>query len=321
MTGFLLVSRHTKYSLSTPSVKLRSTCNSLIIPLLSLSLASCGANLSEFQRFANAGKSYAGAMDGLLATSGNLFVEANSVGLLDNDLQDPAKDKLAYADANKNVDAWLLLIGQVRLHTDLLRRYFVALENLARSDNPRKSRETTEKIYAQLNSVGVLIRPSLFASPLVSEEAGKAYSKIPEFIISNKIKGELRSEIQARKEAIFIELVTQELTQKLLSRQIKKNLVLIQSSKDRLTVKKEFVDPVPISNPQRWIDQRSAIRRLTLSIEGLDTASDASIKFKEAFVELVDDRLTIARANALLDEVDALLKTVSDLQATTSSKE
>jgi hypothetical protein len=300
---------------------LRSTWFSLITPLLSVSLASCGVNLSEYQRFANAGKSYASAIDGLLATSGNLFVEANSVGLLDNDLQDPVKDKLAYADANKNVDAWLKLIGQAQQHTDLLRRYFVALENLAGSDNTRKSRETTEKIFVQLNSVGALIRPSILTSPLVGEEASKAYSKIPELIISNKIKGDLRSEIQARKDAIYKELVTQELTQKLLSRQIRKNLVLIQSSKDRLTVKKEYIDPLPVSNPQRWIDQRSAIRRLTLSIEGLDAASDASIKFKEAFVELVDDRLTIANANALLDDVDALLKTLSDLQTATGSRQ
>jgi hypothetical protein len=290
-------------------VKLRSEWSSLIIPLLSLCLASCGANLSEYKRFANAGKTYASAMDALL------------VGLLDNDLQNPAKDKLAYADANNNVDTWLKLTGLAQQHTDLLRRYFVALENLAASDNPRKSRETTERIFAQLNSVGTLIRPSLLTNPLVSDEAGKTYSRIPEFIISNKIKGELRSEIQARKEAIYKELVTQELTQKLLSRQIRKNLVSIQSSKDRLTVKKEYVSPVPISNPQRWIDQRSAIRRLTLSIAGLEAASDASIKFKEAFVELVDDRLTISRANALLDEVDALLKTVSDLQTATGHKE
>jgi len=60
---------------------------------------------------------------------------------------------------------------------------------------------------------------------------------------------------------------------------------------------------------------------MTLSIDALDTASGASQKFKEAFVELVDDRLTIARANALLDDVEALLKTVKDLQTSTAPKE
>ena len=186
---------------------------------------------------------------------------------------------------------------------------------------PQKSRETTEKIFVQLNTVGALIQPSLLANPLVSEEASKAYSTIPELIIANKIRGDLRAEIETRKEAIFKELVTQDLTQKLLSRQIRKNLVLIQAIKDRRTVKKEYVAPVPVLSPQAWIDQRSAIRRMTLSIDALDTASDASQKFKEAFVELVDDRLTIARANALLDDVEALLKTVKDLQTSTAPKE
>jgi hypothetical protein len=302
-------------------VRLRSIREPLIISLISLTITSCGATLAEYQRFANAGKSYAGAMDGLLATSGNLFVEANSEALIDNDLQDPAKDRLAYADANGNVDSWLKLVGQARKHTDLLKRYFIALENLATSDAPQKSREATEKIFVQLNTVGALLQPSLLANPLVSEEASKAYSTIPELIIATKIRGDLRAEIEARKEAIFKELLTQELTQKLLGRQIRKNLILIQAIKDRRTVKKEYIAPVPVLSPQAWIDQRSAIRRMTLSIDALDTASDASQKFKEAFVELVDDRLTIARANSLLDDVEALLKTVKDLQTSTAPKE
>jgi hypothetical protein len=302
-------------------MRLRSIGKPLIITLISITISSCGASLAEYQRFANAGKSYAVAMDGLLATSGNLFVEANSEALIDNDLQDPAKDRLAYADANANVDAWLKLVGQARQHTDLLKRYFIALENLATSDSPQKSREATEKIFVQLNTVGALMQPSLLANPLVSEEASKAYSTIPKLIIANKIRGNLRAEIETRKEAIFKELVTQDLIQKLLSRQIRKNLVLIQAIKDRRTVKKEYVATVPVLSPQAWIDQRSAIRRMTLSIDALDTASDASQRFKEAFVELVDDRLTIARANALLDDVEALLKTVKDLQTSTSPKE
>lgn len=181
--------------------------------------------------------------------------------------------------------------------------------------------EASEKIFVQLNAVGALIQPNLLTNPLVSEEASKAYAKLPELIISEKIKGDLRAEIQARKDAIFKELVTQELAQTLLSRQIKKNLILIQAIKDRRTVKKEYVAPLPISNPQAWIDQRSAIRRLSLSIDALDTASDASKKFKEAFVELVDNRLTIAKANALLDDVETLLKTVKNLQTSTATKE
>lgn len=258
-------------------------------------------------------------MDALLATSGDLFVEANSERLLDNDLQEPARDSLNYAEANANVDEWLTLIGRARRHTDLLKRYFVALENLATTDAPQRSREVAERIFVQLNQVGGLIEPKLLTNPLISEQAGQAYAKLPQLIISQKIKGDLRDEIQARKEAIYKELVTQELAQALLERQIKKNLVLIQSTRDRRTVKKEYVAMTPIANPQAWIDQRRAIRRLTLSLDALDAASDASRKLKQAFVELVEDRLTLARANALLDDVDSLLKTVKDIQTSTTT--
>jgi hypothetical protein len=234
----------------------------------------------------------------------------NSEILLSSDLQELNEDTTNYRKITEKDDKWLVLIGRMRQHSDLLKRYFLALENLANSDAPEQAKQATERIFTQLNGVGTSIQ----GSPLVSEKVGSALSTIPQIILSQKIKGALREELERRKEAIYRELILQDLVLKLLTTQLQNNLLIIRDSKDNRTTLPPYVSPVPISNPDTWIEKRRNIRTMTLSIEALNNANQASEEFKEAFELLLEDKFTIAHANALLSDIESLLKIAEDLK-------
>lgn len=104
----------------------------------------------------------------------------------------------------------------------------------------------------------------------------------------------------------------------LLTTQLKKNLQIIRDSKDSRTTLPSYAAPVPISNPDAWIEERRNIRTMTLSIEALNNATQASEEFKEAFQLLLENKFTIARANALLSDIESLLKIAEDLKKATN---
>lgn len=300
-------------------MKLKIALKTSIITLVGTSLVACGssASLEEYQKFATAGKEYASALDTLLVTSGNYFVDANSEILLRSDLQEPDADTRNSSQTTQLDDEWLTLIGQMRQHNDLLKRYFLALENLATSNAPEQAKEATERVFTQLNEVG----NSLQESPVVSPQVGSALSAIPQIILSQKIQGALREELEQRKEAIYRELALQDLVLELLTIQLQKNLRIIRDSQDSRITLPPYADPVPISNPDAWIENRRNIRTMTLSIEALNNATQASEEFKETFQLLLEDKFTLARANALLSDIESLLKIAEELKQANNSSQ
>jgi hypothetical protein len=292
----------------------KTAIRALIITAIGASLVACRASLEEYQKFATAGKEYTSALDSLLVISGNYFVDANSETLLRSDLQEPEEDAKNYSQITKLDDEWLVLIGRMRQHNNLLKRYFVALENLATSDAPEQAKSATEKIFNQLNSVSTDIQ----GSPIVSAKLGSALSTIPKIILSRKIKGALREELEQRKEAIYRELTIQDLVLKLLTIQLQKNLKIIRDSQDNRSILPPYASTNPIDNPDEWIEKRRNIRTMTLSIEALNNANQASEDFKESFQLLLEDKFTVGRANALLSDVESLINIAETIKKGTN---
>ena len=263
-----------------PSAVIRTS----IITVMGTILVACGASLEEYQKFAKSGQEYATALDSLLVISGDYFVDASSENLIANDLQDQDRDSSNYAETTKEDDEWLTLIAEMRQHNHLLKEYFFALEDLATSTAPQEARKATDNIFKQLNSISNIIQanPRVGSIPVPS---------ISEIILSQKIKGELRKELEARKEAIYREIAIQEALLKLLTSQIKTDLKDIQNLKDERSVLPAFAAEQPIEKPDDWIIRRRQIRTMTLSVQGLDDATKATESFKESFKLLLEDRL------------------------------
>ncbi|MFN6477802.1 hypothetical protein [Nostoc sp. DedQUE07] len=292
------------------TIKFKFVIKASIISLIGASLVACGASLREYKKFANAGQEYADALDSLLVTSGNYVVDANSEKLLRNRLEDTVKAGEMYIDITKQDKDWLMIIGRMRQHTDLLQRYFIALENLATSDSPTQVQEVTEDIFTQLNNVSTDIQ----GNPLVSDKIGSALSEIPKIILSNKIKGALRKELEQRKETIYRELAIQESVLELLTIELQSNLKTIQKNQEERLLFRPYTAADPISDPDEWIEKRQKILTMTLSIEALNDASESAKDFKEAFQLLLEDKFTIARANELLSEINSLVNVAEEIK-------
>ncbi len=282
---------------------------SFLLTLTGFSLFACSAvSLAEYQTFAQSGQEYVSAIDDLLIISGDYFVDANSENLIANDLQEPDLDSSNYADITRQDDEWLILIAQIRKHNQLLKQYFFALENLATSNAPQEARKATDNIFQQLNGVSDKIQ----ANPLVFGIIPP--STIPEIILNEKIKGELRKELELRKDAIYRELEIQEALLALLTSQIKTDLKDIQNLQDERSVLPPFASPQPLEKPDEWILERRKIRTMTLSVEGLDDATQATKSLKESFKLLLENKFTIGRANVLLSEVESVINITENLK-------
>jgi hypothetical protein len=289
----------------------RHIFSSVAFSTLAATLVACGASLGEYKKFADAGLKYTDAIDALLVSSASIYVEAGSERLLRNELQQPDEDLKTYNCTTEREKKWLLLIGRMREHADLLKRYFLALQELANSDSPVQARNTAESIFSQLSTIGATIG----SSPLVlSSDKVKELAAIPELIISEQIKGGLRAELQARKAAIYKELLLQELVLQLLQAQIVADLRDIQSGRDDRLALRPYVSPEPIGNPDGWIQKRQAIRLLSVTSDSLGSATKASKQFKEAFELLLEDKFSLARANDLMSSINLLLKAVMTLK-------
>lgn len=275
-----------------------------MVAIVSIALVACGASVDEYKKFASAGKDYATALDSLLVSSGGIFVNANSEVLLQSDSQIIALDSKRFISENQIADEWLVLIGRMRKHTNLLKRYFLTLESLASSTAPEEARKASEGIFISLESISASIQ----GSSIVSKSLGNALSTIPQIILSEQIKGALRSELQQRKNTIYRELLLQGFVLKLLTSQLRTDLGIIQNSRDTRNIYAPYISGNPISNKDAWVDQRRDVRTLTLSIEAIDSANKASEEFQKAFELLLEDKFTVSRANAFLAEVDSLLK-------------
>lgn len=275
-----------------------------MVAIVSMALVACGASVDEYKKFASAGKDYATALDSLLVSSGGIFVNANSEVLLQSDSQIIALDSKRFISENQIADEWLVLIGRMRKHTNLLKRYFLTLESLASSTAPEEARKASEGIFISLESISASIQ----GSSIVSKSLGNALSTIPQIILSEQIKGALRSELQQRKNTIYRELLLQGFVLKLLTSQLRTDLGIIQNSRDTRNIYAPYISGNPISNKDAWVDQRRDVRTLTLSIEAIDSANKASEEFQKAFELLLEDKFTVSRANAFLAEVDSLLK-------------
>ncbi|WP_334937133.1 hypothetical protein [Nostoc sp.] len=297
------------------TIKYKFVIRASIISFIGASLVACGASLREYKKFANAGQEYAAALDTLLVTSGNYAVDANSEKLLRNRVEDTVKDRELeneqnYIKITKQDKQWLMLIGRMRQHTDLLQRYFIALENLATSDAPTQAQEVTEDIFTQLNNVSTNIQ----GNPLVSDRIGSALSEIPKMILSNKIKGALRKELEQRKETIYRELAIQESVLELLTIQLQSSLTTIQENQEDRLLLRPYTATDSISEADEWIEKRRNILTMTLSIEALNNASESAKDFKEAFKLLLEDKFTIARANELLSDINSLVNVAEEIK-------
>jgi hypothetical protein len=266
------------------------------------------ATTQEYAGFAQAGSSYAAAVDRLLVASRDTTIDATSYRLL----QDDALSNLTLAQYQtlSGTDRMRLeVIEGLRLHADLLGKYFRAMSKLTGSKAPVDVQASLNGTVDGLNAVGKQLR----GTPLLSADAKTALGTIGQLVVSAKIRGALRDELHAREATLRQELVLQEQLLKALAEAIGHDLQITAQIREERLVITPLTEPKPVPNPDQWVASRRSVLLTSPEIAELQNASRAAGDMRETFEDLVAGRLTMARLLGVIADLDSIINIAEHL--------
>jgi hypothetical protein len=293
---------------------MRRYVSKMLVLVLFITFSTSCKSTKEYANLAQAGTTYATAMDRLLFATQDIEIDATSERLLQDDALSN-QSLTNYRNLSNENEKTLKLIVLLRAHVKLLSRYFGLLYELATSNAPERAKKAigTEKtgIIGNLNAIGAEIR----GTGVVTGGAAAAAGPITAAIVGGKIRGALKDELNARRETIERELVLQEELLKFLSTQINHDLAVIQETREQRLVIGPLTSTTAIASPDVWINNRRSVLTMKLTAQELATASDNIKKLREAFEDLVSGKLTLDRVNSLLADFESLLTIAEKLKS------
>jgi hypothetical protein len=291
----------------------RSSWHLILLTVSSpLLIFGCAAT-EEYQKISQAGSAYINAVDSLLDVSANISIDSTSERLLASDRL-AGIDQLTYDELSAPDLEWLILLGQVRQHNQLLAEYFSLLGDLATSDAPERSQTSINNIATNLATAG----GSLSSNPSV---AANLAGPVTRLIVNSQIRGALGDELELRKDVIQRELVLQEALLEVLAGQISNDLDDIRTLQEDRLVEASLLSDVPIADSQKdiWIRERRRILLLQTTSDKLVAAKEASSQFRKLFEDLVQGGLTTQRIDLFLNDIEDILEVIESAQDSQST--
>jgi hypothetical protein len=263
----------------------------------------------EAANLAQAGATYAAAIDSLLLATTAIEIDTTSEKLLQDDaLSNQTLEQ--YRKLSDEDEALLRVIAQLRVHVRLLSQYFELLLQLATSDAPDRIKtgigDDKSGLIANLNKVGADLR----SSNVVAAAAGPA----AKLVVGGLIRGALAEELDARKETIQKELLLQEQLLRALADRITHDLEVSKETREERLVIGPLTAETRIANPDGWIASRRSVLTMKLTVEQLGAASGAVQSLRQAFEDFVSGKLTLDRVDSLVTDLNALLSVAEALR-------
>lgn len=282
--------------------------------------AGCGRSPKEVARFAKAGTTYTTAMDSLLLRSGDLQVDANSEAILyadqgggDREAQLRRYEALRDADVER-----LRVINQLRIHTKLLAHYFELLYELGTSGAPDKTATALEGNVKALNEFGTSLR--LVGE--IDQNVSNVISGLGKLVVTAKIRATLNRELEARKDIILKEIITQEELLDYLSKDIEHNLTVVKNTREKRLVIDPLLADAPIATEDReqWKANRKGAITAVKTVDDLKTANKAVKKLREAYESLFSGKLNIEKINEALADFEIIISSAEAIKNLTGEK-
>lgn len=257
----------------------------------------------EYKKLANAGNKYTDAVNVLLDAASSTRVDTTSEQLLRNDriLNQTVAD---YEKLSKLDEERLEVIGKLRQHNKLLGNYFKLLNQLASSGAPTRAQGEIAGVVENLNKIG----KELQGSDLITTPG--LFQGITNLVVSSQIRGALRAELEKRSGTIMLELKIQEVMLKVLGDSMAQDAKLIRIAQEERFVIRPLTQDAAISDADTWIDTRRKLLIMEAKGKELNEASKALSNFQAVFQDFVEGKLSLARLNAFLQDVDTFLKLV-----------
>ncbi|WP_375506339.1 hypothetical protein [uncultured Nostoc sp.] len=256
----------------------------------------------EYKKFAKAENEYANAVDKLLDAASDIHIDYTSEQLLNND-KITNQTRGDYKSFTENDEQRLEVIDKLRKHNNLLRDYFQLLNELASSDAPARAQEEINGVVDNLNNSG----KELQGSNLITNSG--LFEGITNLVVSSQIRGALRNELEKRNGTIMHELTIHTEMLKILGDSIEQDAKLIRQAEEERLVILPLTQDAEIPDKEAWIETR---REILIRRRGkeLKDASNALSEFQGVFQGLIEGKLSLARLNGFLQDVDNFLQLV-----------
>jgi len=278
----------------------------IAIAIATTCLSACRST-DEYKKLAQAGTNYYNALNQLLDLAVETRIDESSEELLlqDRENNQTSDDYNDFSDSDRNrID----LINRLKKHNSLLSKYFKLLQDLAGYDAPDRTQTAIGGVVDNLNTIGKTLRTSNLI------ENKEVFQGIGKLIVSSKIRGALKEELEKRNQTIMLELKTQQELLNALSTQIKGELKGIQDRQELRLVINPFLEPTPIADEDAWIATRRELLTQEVTAAELENASQALGDFQNIFQDFVEGQSSSGRINALLTDIENLLSVIEKLK-------
>ena len=281
----------------------------IAVVMLTTFLGGCRST-DEYKKLAEAGTNYSNALDELLdlAVETQINESSEELLLLDRTSNQTLNISNIYSNFSDSDSELIDLVNRLKKHNTLLSKYFQLLQDLAGSNAPERTQTAIGGVINNLNTVGKTLRTSNLI------ENKEVFQGIGKLIVSSKIRGALKEELQNRNQTIMLELKTQQELLNVLSTQIKVELKKIQDNQELRLIIEPLIEKTAIANEDAWITTRRKLLTQELTATELETASQALGDFQSIFQDFVEGRSSSARINALLTDIENILSVIEKLK-------
>ncbi|MBV6628196.1 MAG: hypothetical protein KI793_35640 [Rivularia sp. (in: Bacteria)] len=265
----------------------------------------------EYTKLTETGNKYTDAVDTLLEEAKELHIEASSETMLADDRIFNQTVEQYQENAAKDREI-IQVINEIKNHNRLLKDYFDKLKELATNNAPQRAKDEITEIATNLKTVSENLKTTSF----FPEES--ALQGIGNLVINSQIKGALREELEKRDELILTELTIQQEMLKKLSEFMKVRNEIKRNAQELHFVIRPLIKEgyMQYQEERNWIQRRIKILKSDNRVEKLELASNALKEFKGVFKDTVAGKITVARLNNTLEDIDNFLAILNETEQT-----
>ncbi len=282
----------------------------LFISMAVLLFTSCmTSRVNQFASFAEAGKLYGAAVEGLLQETGSVAIDADSELLLkDRDLFNQEERGDMYLERTKSLKAYLETLQDLRAHASLLEDYFTALGQLAETRAPSTIGEQMNAMLQALDKNHSRLEEASFGSASVKDFIG---ASVPLAIAAFRNK-KLEEELHRSAPVIGQELELQCALVAALAVQLRFDLELLLNQKEFSQVMMPYATPGAVGEP--WKTKRREVMTTYLSVDAVEKAERAANALKQSFLNLLENKTGTEGFAPLFSDIQAMISMVEILR-------
>ncbi len=283
-----------------------------VAALLAVAVAGCGtsARFAQFQKFSQAGVTYADTVPAILDEAFELALAVDSLVLTRtrNHLTRPQRIR-ALSESTKALQERQQVFGEIRRHAVLLRTYFVALGQLAASDADSGIPQATEGLVQSMQGLsGKLKDQTINFGNNIKIPIDKFVGAIATIAVRSYRSAVLTRELRRNAQVIERELAIQEAAIQAVAEGMRDQVQLQINDEMLRQVARPYVNDGSL--PSDWNARRLAIFKRNTTIAAADAAAKAAKNLRLSFIALVENRFDLASLNLLISDLNAVVSFV-----------